>query len=278
MREDSTREQSLAERGRSSPAEETPAMSGATADASHSMDDASMAKALADLRADSEALTVLSHELRTPLNATLGFIALVEDGLAGPVTERQREYLGRARASAQHVLSLVEDLLTVRRVETGRARVTPEPVVIRDVVHEAASMVEQSARAKALELRIDVTDADAIALIDATKLRQILVNLLSNATKFTDHGWIEVAAACDAERLIVRVRDTGRGIAAEHLERIFESFWQVDDDAVPRVGGLGLGLNVSARLARLLGGDLQAASVAGEGSTFTLTLPVSARE
>lgn len=222
----------------------------------------------------SRLLAVLSHELRTPLNAILGFTTLVADQISGPLTIAQRNHLARVQASAEHLLLLVEDLL-----DTGRTTVHHDRVSVGAVMREAASMTEIQAHSKGLDLRVVVPPGRDEAVIDATKVRQILVNLLTNAIKYTDHGWVELSAGIDDAGLILQVRDTGVGIAPDDLKRVFDPFWQVADrDETKRRGGIGLGLDVSARVARALGGRLAADSTVGKGSTFTLVLPSAAAE
>ena len=233
---------------------------------------------LAELRAANErhgrVLSVLSHELRTPLNAILGFTTLIAEEICGPVTDAQRHHLARVTASARHLLLLVDDLLALRRLDAGGMTVHRDRVSIGAIMREAASMIEFQAHAKGLDLRVIVPEGSDETVTDATKVRQILVNLLSNAIKFTDHGWVELSGVVGGAGVTIEVRDTGVGIAPHDLKRVFDPFWQVADrDETQRRGGIGLGLDVSARVARVLGGELAADSTVGKGSTFTLVLP-----
>ena len=220
-------------------------------------------------------LAVMSHELRTPLSAIIGYEELLADGITGPVTDGQRQQLGRIKASARHLLQLIDEILTFSRAENGREDVTMETVPIAAVVDEAVGLVTLMADDK--DVSLGVTPAPALAVrTDRRKVRQILVNLLSNAIKFTERGGsvlLEVARSRGEMRLTVR--DSGIGIPAEHLERIFDPFWQVEQQATRRAGGTGLGLSVSRRLARLLGGDITVESTVGRGSVFTVTLPTA---
>jgi signal transduction histidine kinase len=225
-------------------------------------------------RAKSEFLATMSHELRTPLTAIIGYGELLADGITGPVTGEQSHQLGRIKASAMHLLGLIDEVLTFARLEAGRETVRPEPVDVRGAVKSAAELVAPMADAKGLALRVDAPAGRVRMDADPGKLHQILVNLLSNAVKFTDAGAVELSAEAPDGTVVFRVRDTGIGIPPEQLERIFEPFTQVESSPTRRFGGTGLGLSVSRRLARLMGGDLAAESVPGEGSAFTLVLPL----
>ncbi|MEA2764465.1 MAG: hypothetical protein QOK07_869 [Gemmatimonadaceae bacterium] len=228
--------------------------------------------ALAASEAKSAFLATMSHELRTPLNAIIGYQSLLKEGIDGPLNESQLNQLKRIRASADHLLALIDEVLTFSRVEAGREVVRREEVSLRSIVDEALTMIAPLADVKGLALRADGEDVRLYT--DGGKVRQILLNLLSNALKFTDSGEIVVSSHSDAERVTVSVIDTGIGIAAENLERIFDPFWQVEQRSTRKVGGTGLGLSVSRTLARLIGGDIRAESELGKGSTFTLTLPI----
>jgi signal transduction histidine kinase len=180
--------------------------------------------------------------------------------------------LGRIRSGADHLLGLIDEVLTFSRVEAGKEVVRQDEVKLRPSAEEALVMVTPLAEAKGLDLTADVPDAQLFT--DGDKLRQVLVNLLSNSVKFTDRGEIRLSAR-ETEGLVeFQVTDTGIGIAPENLERIFEPFWQVEQSSTRRAGGTGLGLSVSRSLARLMGGDVTVQSELGKGSTFTLTLPV----
>jgi signal transduction histidine kinase len=233
-------------------------------------------------RARSDFLAVMSHELRTPLNAVLGYAGLLGDGITGPVSEAQRTQLGRIQASARHLLLLVDEVLTLARLEAGTQQVLREPTDLFAVVQETVHLVEPSAAMRGLRLALEGPGERITVSTDPTKLRQVLLNLLSNAAKFTVLGGITVrvsAAPADgdgAAQACVAVTDTGPGIAPEHLDRIFEPFFQVEQRHTRLVGGTGLGLAVSRRLARLLGGDVVVSSAPGAGSTFTICLPVLA--
>jgi signal transduction histidine kinase len=227
-------------------------------------------------RAKSEFLASMSHELRTPLNAILGYTSLLAEGITGPVSPPQQEQLLRIRASATHLLGLIDEVLSFSRLEAGRERLSIHGVDVRRVMDEAAALVRPMAAAKKLPLEIappDGADEQLHLRTDVLKLRQILVNLLTNAVKFTDHGSVTLSARADGDDVVFSVADTGIGIPPAHLEHVFDAFWQVEQAASRRVGGTGLGLSVTRRLARLLGGDVTVESTAGQGSTFSVRLP-----
>ena len=228
-------------------------------------------------RAKSDFVAMMSHELRTPLNAIIGYTNLLADGIPEPVTEGQRAQLNRVNASARHLLELIDEVLTLSRLEAGRETVTPREVAVAELLDQAAVMIEPLAKGR--KLRFDVLRPSPTLTIetDAGKLRQILLNLLTNAVKFTDEGSVILSAGEDGDGTVVfQVKDSGIGIAPEHQRRIFESFWQVQQSTTRRVGGAGLGLNVTQQLARLLGGDVTVESGLGKGSTFTVRLPKAA--
>jgi PAS domain S-box-containing protein len=228
--------------------------------------------ALAASQAKSAFLATMSHELRTPLNAIIGYEALLEEGITGPLNESQLAQLTRIKASADHLLQLIDEILTFSRLEAEKEVVQRDDAELRSTVEQAINMVRPMAAAKGLSVRADVVDARVFT--DAGKVRQILVNLLTNAVKFTDKGEITVRARVTGDKAEISIADTGIGIAAENLDRIFEPFLQVEQSSTRRAGGTGLGLSVSRSLARLLGGDVSVESKLGEGSTFTLTIPV----
>jgi signal transduction histidine kinase len=226
-------------------------------------------------KAKNDFLAVMSHELRTPLNAIIGYGALLRDGIPDPATPGQRQQLERIGASAKHLLALIDEVLTLSRLELGRERITPARVGIASLCEEAAAMMEPEASRKGLALTLHLPEPVYTMTTDAGKLRQALVNLIGNAVKFTDRGEVQVRAWGEdmGSVIVFEVEDTGLGISAEHLPMIFDAFWQVDQAPTRRVGGTGLGLHVTRRLVRLLGGDVVARSVLGEGSCFTIRLP-----
>lgn len=227
--------------------------------------------ALAASEAKSAFLATMSHELRTPLNAIIGYESLLSEGITGTLNDSQRSQLVRIRASAGHLLGLIDEVLTFSRLDAGKEVVRRDEVQLRPMVAEALTMVTPLAESKGIKLRDETTDA--VLYTDSGKVRQIFLNLLSNAIKFSDAGEIVVRSHLNRNTIAISIADPGIGIAAENLDKIFEPFWQVEQRSTRRVGGTGLGLSVSRSLARLLGGDVVVESEPDKGSTFTLTLP-----
>jgi signal transduction histidine kinase len=232
-------------------------------------------------KAKSAFLAMMSHELRTPLNAIGGYVQILEMGIHGPVTIPQLEALAKIARSQRHLLRLINDVLNLARIESGRLNYHLEVIPLREVVDTVTPMVEPQLAARRLRHELDVPP-ELAAYADREKLQQILLNLLSNAIKFTPpDGCVSVDAFVDPQRedrVYLRVRDTGVGIPHERLEDVFEPFVQVDVSHAGRTEGTGLGLAISRDLARGMGGDLRARSEAGAGSSFTLTLPRGKRE
>ncbi len=224
-------------------------------------------------QAKSDFLAVMSHELRTPLTAIMGYTELIIDGISGPVTDVQQRQLERIDASARHLVHLIEGILSFARVEAGSEKVRVELVDLRHTVSESVVLVHPAAIKKGLRVVTDFPPELPPIHTDPGKLRQILINLLSNAVKFTERGTVGVAVQREPGGARVRVWDTGIGIASDHLERIFDPFWQVEQSHRRHTGGTGLGLSVTRHLARLLDGDVEVESRLGEGSTFTVYLP-----
>jgi signal transduction histidine kinase len=227
--------------------------------------------------AKAQFLAMMSHELRTPLNAISGYTQLLELGVHGPVTDAQAQALARVRASQQHLLGLINAVLSYATLEGGRhVADAPVDVDVAAALADAAARVESDARAAGHVLEVRPCPG-ALARADAERLRQILLHLLSNAVRFTAAGG-RIVLTCDGAdprggTVRVTVSDTGRGIPADHLERVFEPFVQVGRSYSSVDQGAGLGLAISRDLARGMGGDLTVASTVGAGSTFTLTLP-----
>jgi len=223
--------------------------------------------------AKSDFLAVMSHELRTPLNAIIGYASLLADGITGPLNEQQVAQLGRVKGSATHLLALIEQILSLSRIEAGHEDMRVEHVDARTVVRDATTLVEPLMAAKGLALHVHLPPEPSELVTDVTKARQILLNLLTNAAKFTERGSVRCELRAEGEMFVVDVRDTGRGITSADLPHVFESFWQAGAGDHDRPEGVGLGLSVSWRLAQLLGGEITVASVPGEGSTFSVRLP-----
>jgi signal transduction histidine kinase len=217
-------------------------------------------------------LRTMSHELRTPLNSIIGFTELLLQGLAGPLNDEQRKQLSMVNASGHHLLALVNDLLDLSRIEAGAVVLAHERIDVADVVREVLETIRPAAEAKGLALTCEIPDPAPPLVSDKTRGRQILLNLLNNAVKFTDHGSVSLAVSRDGYKTVTfAVKDTGPGISKERLGDIFKDFVRLQDGG-PREGA-GLGLAIARQLAGALGGSLTVASRVGTGSTFSLTLP-----
>ncbi|MDQ6633630.1 MAG: ATP-binding protein, partial [Gemmatimonadota bacterium] len=221
-------------------------------------------------------LATMSHELRTPLNAIGGHVQLIELGILGPVTDRQAEALRRVRRAESHLLGLINDVLNFAKIEAGHVTFDLEPTTIGALFEEMDSLIAPQVAAKGLTYSRPTRCDDLRVVADLDKARQVLLNLLSNAVKFTNPGGsITVDCEGKARTVDIHVTDTGVGVASDALVSIFEPFVQVRPDYTATNEGTGLGLAISRDLARAMNGDLSARSVTGEGSTFTLTLPVA---
>ena len=224
-------------------------------------------------RAKTEFLAVMSHELRTPLNAIAGYADLLRLGIRGPLTTAQAEDLDRIARSERALLALVNDVLNYARLEAGQVQYADVRVVIHGLLADIEALVLPQSRAKNLEFKVGECDSDLAVRADPDKVRQILVNLTSNAVKFTEPGGsVEVTCERDASQVKIKVRDTGIGIPSDKREAIFEPFVQLDRSLTSTKEGSGLGLAISRDLARAMGGDLAVESSVGLGSTFILTL------
>ncbi len=239
----------------------------------------SAAAAAAANAAKSLFLTTMSHELRTPLNAITGYVELITLGIRGPTTPEQLADLARVRRSSQHLLALINDILNFAKLEAGRVEVRRVVVDLGATLDDAEALVAPLVAARGLSLAVGAPASPVFAEGDPEKVRQILLNLLTNALKFTEPGGaVELAGESDGPHAVrVHVRDTGRGIPPDQLERVFEPFVQIDRQLTQQAQqGVGLGLAISRELARAMGGDLTVESRVGAGSRFTLTLPRAA--
>jgi signal transduction histidine kinase len=240
-------------------------------------------------KAKSRFLATMSHEIRTPINAIVGYTDLLEMDVAGPTTARQKDFLARMKASSHHLIRLIDDILDLARVESGRMTLNIETFSVQETIVAALALVEPQARAAGVGLTSSCAAESTFYMGDEDRVRQILVILLSNAVKFTDRGG-SVTVSCgtsltpDAEAKLVgdgpwtfmRVADTGMGISPTEAETVFQPFVQADPGNTRKQGGAGLGLSIGLELARRMGGDLTLRSASGAGSCFTLWLPNAA--
>ncbi|HEY2026532.1 MAG TPA: HAMP domain-containing sensor histidine kinase [Gemmatimonadaceae bacterium] len=242
-------------------------------DASHRELEAQRDSAQRANRAKSDFLAVMSHELRTPLNAIGGYAEILDLGIHGPVTERQREALQRITRSQQMLLSLINDVLNFAKLDAGQVQYRLSTVRVRDVIGNLDDLVAPQLQAKELTYRLTDCDASVMATADPEKLQQVVLNLLSNAIKFTPHGGrIGLSCGTDGVWTLVNVSDTGVGIEADRIDSIFDPFVQVDRTLSRPHEGVGLGLSISRDLVRGMGGTLTVRSTPGVGSTFTVRL------
>jgi signal transduction histidine kinase len=227
-------------------------------------------------QAKSDFLAVMSHELRTPINAVLGYTDLLAMEIAGPVTEEQRGYLARVRASTTHLLGVINDVLDLSKIEAGRMELSRQDYAVQDVVESVRASLRSLAAEHGLDFTTRVSPDIPIAYGDAKRLTQCLMNLAGNALKFTRQGRVEIAVGRRGDELVYRVTDTGIGIAKEDLAKVFDEFRQVDDAAMREFGGTGLGLSITKRFIEMHGGRIWVESELGKGSAFIFEIPLRA--
>lgn len=225
--------------------------------------------------AKDRALATLAHDIRTPLGAIEGYCTILEDGLYGPITDPQREAIGRMRMSGRHLASLLDNVMDMARLSAGKVGVRAEAVHLLDVAREATAMLTPAARTRSQQLTVH--GADLLVNADASRVRQILVNLIGNAVKFTPTEGViavSVVAAAEASRpwAVVNVTDSGPGIDANEQVAIFEAYYRSEGSAA--LPGIGLGLAISAGLTAQMGGALRVESEPGKGATFSLRFPL----
>ncbi len=238
---------------------------------------AELARANGDLREasrhKSEFLANMSHELRTPLNSIIGFTEFIIDGKSGPLNEKQKSQLEMVHSSGTHLLNLINDLLDLSKIEAGKAEVSKDWFSLASVVEQVLRTVMPMAARKnlSLERKLDIPER---IYSDRRMVFQILLNLVNNALKFTEHGGVTIRGSVAGGELRMTVADTGIGMKPESVMKLFEAFRQVDSSANRRHEGTGLGLYLCKRLLTLLGGDISVESELGKGSRFTFTLPI----
>jgi signal transduction histidine kinase len=231
-------------------------------------------------RRKSEFLANMSHELRTPLNGIIGFTEFLIDEKPGPLRPKQKEYLSDVLNSACHLLQLINDVLDLAKVEAGKMELHPETFPVRQAIDEVAAVIKGITHKRHIALGIEVSDGLDAVTLDQHKFKQVLYNLLSNAVKFSDEGGQVAihARRLDPHRLEVQVRDTGIGIKAEDINRLFTEFEQLDSGTARRFEGTGLGLALTKKIVEFQGGRIGVQSEPGKGSTFTVVLPVMTGE
>lgn len=216
----------------------------------------------------------MSHELRTPLNSIIGFSGLISAGRAGNINTVQKKQINIINKNANHLLSLINDILDISKIESGKINLSIEELGIKDVVQEIVETIKPAANEKGLDLILDISEEIRIHS-DKRRVKQVLINLVNNAVKFTDEGSVKISAQLsNAGQVEISVIDTGAGVKKEDMNRLFQSFQRIDIASTKRKEGTGLGLYVSRQLMTLLGGDISAKSEYGEGSVFTMILPL----
>lgn len=218
-------------------------------------------------------LATMSHEFRTPLGIVLGYVGLLNDEVAGPINDGQRKQLQRISTASTHLLRLIEEILTISKVNAGRGEPDLEIVDLSALLRDAVALLAPMAEAKRLTLALDLPDAPLVFPTDPGKFRQIVFNLAANAVKFTKEGEVRLGLHEEVGTLVLRVSDTGIGISPEDAEHLFESYWQVRQSGSRYPAGTGLGLSITRQLAQLLGGDVSVDSRPGDGTTFIVRLP-----
>ncbi len=218
-------------------------------------------------------LASMNHELRTPLNSIIGFTGIILQGMAGEINEEQRKQLTMVKNSASHLLSLINDLLDISKIEAGKVELGIEEFDLSALAREVKDSFKVGAEEKSLKVSLEMPERLTVKS-DERRTKQVLVNLVDNAVKFTDTGKIEIKVAKKEEKVELSVRDTGIGIRKEEIGRLFEPFTQISNQGRPKQEGTGLGLYLSKKIADLLGGEIKAESEFGSGSVFTFTLPL----
>lgn len=226
-------------------------------------------------RIKSAFLATMSHELRTPLNSIIGFTGILLQGLVGPLNEEQKKQLGMVRDSSNHLLELINDVLDISKIEAGQLEIVAEPFDLRASLEKSYSVLRPMADKRGIALELQIEPGVGTLTSDRRRVEQILLNLASNAIKFTDQGSVQIACKENATEVEVRVRDTGIGIRPEDIGVLFRPFRQVDSGTTRKYEGTGLGLSICKRLVELLGGRIWVESQLGEGSTFTFVLPLN---
>jgi len=227
-------------------------------------------------RVKDEFLANISHELRTPLTAVMGYLALMDEGLAGPMTSEQSKTLAQVKTASQHLLDLIGDLLELTTLKRGGLEIKAAAFDIRDPMHDALATTR--GRSDSVALRVREPEQRIMMVSDRRKIAKLLVALLSNAYKFTSTGEVRLSVSIADDHVVYRVEDTGIGIPDGMHQQVFDEFRQVDGSTTRRYGGSGLGLSLARRLARVLGGEIYVDSVPGQGSTFRVELPMHYRE
>jgi signal transduction histidine kinase len=218
-------------------------------------------------------LATMSHELRTPLNSIIGFTGIILQGIVGTLNDEQKKQLNMVRGSAQHLLSLINDVLDISKIEAGQLEIAYESYDLRSTIEKTVEYAQPLAVKKGLELVCSISPEIEMITGDRRRVEQILLNLINNAIKFTEKGFVRIECEASVDAVTIRVIDTGIGIKAEDMETIFEAFKQIDSGMTRKYEGTGLGLSICKRLIALMGGEIWVTSVWNSGSTFSFYLP-----
>jgi len=239
---------------------------------------AAMKKAQIADQLKSAFLATMSHELRTPLNSIIGFTGIILQGIVGPLNDEQKKQLNMVRGSAQHLLSLINDVLDISKIEAGQLQIADESYNLRKTIEKAVESARPLADKKGLELACSISPEIENMTGDRRRIEQILLNMISNAIKFTEKGSVKIECETEDGKATVKVIDTGIGIKNEDMETIFQAFRQIDSGITRKYEGTGLGLSICKRLVELMGGKIWVTSTWGSGSTFSLSLPEKRRD
>jgi len=216
----------------------------------------------------------MSHELRTPLNSIIGFTGIILGGYVGPLNDEQAKQLGMVRNSANHLLSLINDVLDISKIEAGQLKISVESFNLRDLIDQAVQSSRPALEKKGLTYSTNIPENIDVVQSDKRRVEQILLNLISNAVKFTEQGGIRIDCSCTDGSVQVSVTDSGIGMKEEDMNKLFQAFQQVDSGITRKFEGTGLGLYICKKLLELLGGRIWVTSTWGQGSTFCFSLPI----
>ncbi|MBL7994758.1 sensor histidine kinase, partial [bacterium] len=222
----------------------------------------------------SEFIANVSHELRTPLNSIIGFSKVLMSGIDGDITDTQRVDLSAIYNSGRHLLEIINSILELSKIEAGKMELHSTTFDIVPIVHEIVTASQTLVMGKKIKIESKIEGTIPVIEGDVTKIRQIIFNLISNAAKFTEEGYITVRLRADKSRVAVSVIDTGIGIDKDHVDAVFERFRQVDGSTTRKAGGTGLGLSIAKKFVEMHGGEMRVDSKLGKGSVFTMILPL----